>query len=385
MKKLKPFQIASATALILIAGLGLSCNNKAEAQAPPKSEYVFTPLKEIKVLPVTSQGRSGTCWAYSTGSFLESEIMRKTGEAIDLSEMYFVRSAYLMKAQNYVYRQGTARFTEGGLSHDPIVGLREFGLVPESAYSGLLPGKSENNHTDLITELDTAVKRFAIPANKLGAGWRKEIPEIIDKHIGKAPCEFSYKGKIYTPETFLAYTKLNPDDYLTITSFSHLPFYLPVELSIPANWANERFYNLPLDEFIANINHAIQNGYSLALDLDATEPTFTAEIGVMPADTSDRKLALTSIRPEKKIDQQIRQVAFENFETTDDHLIHITGTAKDQKGNLYYKCKNSWGRSAGRRGYVYLSVSYMRMKGISILLHRDGLMPETKSKLSKEI
>ena len=383
MKKFKALPVTIALAVISV--LGISCNNKVEAQAPPKSEYIFTPVKEIKVLPVSSQGRSGTCWAYSTGSFLESEIMRKTGESIDLSEMYFVRSAYLMKTQNYVYRQGTARFTEGGLNHDPILGLREFGLLPESAYSGLLPGKKENNHADLIAELDTAVKRFAAPGNRLGAGWRQEIPQIMDKHMGKAPNEFTYKGKSYTSATFLTYTTLNPDDYLTITSFSHLPFYRPVELSIPANWANERFYNLPLDEFIANIDHAIANGYSLALDLDATEPTFTAEIGVMPADTNDRKAAITSIRPERKVDQQMRQAAFENFETTDDHLIHITGTAKDQSGNLYYKCKNSWGRSAGRRGYVYLSVAYMRMKGISVLLHKDGLMPETRSKLSKGI
>ncbi|WP_449437043.1 C1 family peptidase [Pedobacter steynii] len=385
MKKYEGLLIANAIAFILISALGVSCNNEVEAQAPPKSEYAFTSIKEIKVLPVTSQGRSGTCWAYSTGSFLESEIIRKTGESIDLSEMYFVRSAYLMKAQNYIYRQGTSRFTEGGLSHDPIVGLREFGLVPESAYSGLLPGKNENNHAELIAELDSTVKRFAAPANKLGAGWRKKIPEIMDKHMGKTPEEFVYHGKTYTAESFLAYTKLDPDDYLTITSFSHLPFYREVELSIPANWANERFYNVPLDEFIANIDHAITKGYSLALDLDATEPTFTAEIGVIPADTNDRKVAVTSIRPEKKVDQKMRQAAFENFETTDDHLIHITGTAKDQFGNLYYKCKNSWGRSAGRRGYVYLSVAYMRMKGISVLLHKDGLLPETKLKFNKKI
>jgi len=365
-------------AMLLLWG-GMANLQDTTAQSAPKSKYIFTAVRDIKVLPVASQGRSGTCWAFSTGSFLESEIIRLTGNAIPLSKMYFVRAAYLRKAQNYIYRQGTARFSEGGLSHDPILGLSTFGLVPESAYSGLLPGKYEHNHAELIAELDTAVKKYA--TKKLGAGWRKEIPEILNRHIGDAPETFSYQGKNYTPESFLAFSKLNPDDYITLTSFSHLPFYHRVELSIPANWANERYYNLPLEEFIENIDHAIDNGFSLALDLDATESGFNAEIGIIPENAQDQKAALISPRPEKSVSQQTRQEAFENFETTDDHLLHITGTAKDQNGNLYYKCKNSWGRSAGRRGYVYLSVAYMRMKGISVLLHKDGLTSKTREKL----
>lgn len=352
------------------------------AQDQPVSKYVFTDLKEIPVLPVANQGRSGTCWAFSTGSFLESEILRLRGESIPLSKMYFVRSAYQMKAQNYIYRQGTSRFTEGGLAHDPIIGLTEFGLMPEANYTGLLGGAKFHDHGRMFTELEAAAKKFAVPANKLGAGWRQEIPAILDRHMGNIPGEFSYKGKTFTPASFLNYIRLVPGDYITITSFTHLPMYRAVELSIPANWANQRYYNLPLDEFMENVTGAINAGFSLVLDIDASEPTFSAELGVLPESEQDSKLILTEIRPEKKVSQEMRQAAFENFDTTDDHLVHITGMAKDQLGNLYFKCKNSWGRKAGRNGYLYLSIPYVRMKGISVLLHKDGLNPSTVRKLN---
>lgn len=332
-------------------------------QAWAQTDYVFTDIRENKALPITSQGHSGTCWSFSTASFLESEIIRMKGEQIKLSEIYFVRSAYMLKAQNYIFRQGTARFTEGGLSHDPIMSLNEFGLMPKSAYTGLLGRNKVHEHAKMYEQLDSTVKRYADPTNKLGTGWRQVLPAIMDRYLGKVPETFEYEGKTYTAKTFLTYTGLNPDDYLTLTSFTHIPFYKSFVLSIPANWANGLFYNLPLDDFIANIDHAIDAGFTLALDLDGTEPTFNAEMGVLPGLT---------------VTQQMRQDAFENFATTDDHLVHIVGKAKDQHGNIYYKCKNSWGPAAGRNGFLYLSVAYMRMKGISVLLHKNGLTDATK-------
>lgn len=361
-----------------------ACNHTPEKPAEPeprKSNYIFSPIMEMQALPVTNQNSSGTCWSFSTTSFLESEIIRLKGEKIDLSEIYFVRCAYVLKARNYILRQGTARFTEGGLNHDPVISAVEFGLLPQAEYTGLINGNTEHNHSGLIKELESTVKRYADPANKLGAAWKSVVQEKLDSFLGKVPDEFQYGGKTFTPLSFLAYTKLQPEDYITITSFTHAPFYKPFVLSIPANWANEQFYNLPLDEFILNIDHAIDSGFSLALDIDGTEPTFSAEIAVLPEKEEDSKLILTDVRPEKKVTQQMRQDAFENFSTTDDHLVHITGKVKDQYGNIYYKAKNSWGPKAGREGFLYLSVAYMRMKAISVLLHKDGLADSTRSRL----
>lgn len=385
MKKLPLFALLCLLLLPFIE----ACNSKPpKAAAPPprKSHYVFSSVKEMAALPVIDQNSSGTCWSFSTASFLESEIIRLKGEKIDLSEMYFVRCAYLLKARNYILRQGTARFTEGGLNHDPIISSAVFGALPQSVYTGLIDGKTRHNHFKMFRELETTVKKYADPANKLGTGWKKEVPSILDRFMGKVPDQFQYQGKTYTPVSFLAYTQLNPDDYLTITSFTHVPFYKPFVLSIPANWADERFYNLPLDEFMANIDHAIEGGFSLALDLDATGPTFSSEqgIAVLPESAEDNELILTEARPEKKVTQEMRQYAFENFETTDDHLMHITGKMKDQYGNCYYKAKNSWGPASGRQGFIYLSVAYLRMKGISVLLHKNGLADSTRRKLLKD-
>jgi len=372
--------------LFLLPILLWACHHKADKPDTPKlpeSKYIFTPVAEMPALPVTDQCSSGTCWGFSTASFLETEIMRIKGEKIKLSEMYFVRGAYLLKAQNYILRQGTARFTEGGLNHDPVISSSFFGLLPESAYTGLINGQTRHNHFKMFEELEDSVKRYANPANKLGTAWKQMVPRILDKYMGSVPDSFRYNNNMYTAKSFLAYTKLNPDNYITITSFLNVPFYKPFVLSIPANWANQQYLNLPLDEFIANINHAIHTGYSLALDIDGTEPTFPAEQGVtlLPADTADNRLILTEYRPEKQVTQQMRQDAFENFQTTDDHLMHITGLVKDQNGHLYYKCKNSWGPGAGRNGYMYLSNAYMRMKGISVLLHKEGLADTTRLKL----
>lgn len=381
---MKKVQLFILLAVFLLPAI-FSCNHTpSKAALPPrKSNYIFSPIKDIPALPVLDQNSSGTCWSFSTTSFLESEIIRLKGEKVDLSEMYFVRSACLLKAQNYILRQGTARFTEGGLNHDPIISLNEFGLLPQSEYTGLINGNTLHNHSKMYEALESTVKKYANPANKLGAGWRQQVPSQLDSFLGKVPDEFRYNGKVYTPVSFLAYTKLNPDDYLTITSFTHIPFYKSFVLSIPANWANEQFYNLPLNEFIENIDHAIDAGFSLALDLDGTEPTFNAELGVWPEKEEDGELILTEVRPEMKVTQAMRQDAFENFSTTDDHLVHIVGTVKDQHGNCYYKAKNSWGPAAGREGFIYLSTPYLKMKGISVLLHKDGLTDSTAHKLKK--
>jgi bleomycin hydrolase len=337
----------------------LACNNALEkASPPPRSDLTFTPVMDLPTLPVGDQAHSGTCWSFATTSLLESEIIRLKGEQVDLSEMYFVRCAYIQKAQNYILRQGSARFTEGGLSHDPILSAMQFGMLPQSAYNGLLHGATAHDHAPVMHVLENAVKQQ-------GPVWKTTIPAILDSCLGKVPASFEYAGKTYTPGSFMAYTQLNPVDYITITSFSHVPFYKPFVLSIPANWANERFYNLPLEEFMANIDHALDAGFTLSLDLDGTEKTFLVEEGI-------------GTWPDSTITQQMRQDAFEHFTTTDDHLMHISGKVKDQYGHIFYKCKNSWGATAGKQGFMYLSIPFMKMKAISVLLHKDGLLNDTR-------
>jgi len=201
--------------------------------------------------------------------------------------------------------------------------------------------------------------------------------------MGKNPTEFTYEGKKYTPQTFFESTKLNPKDYVTISSFTHEPFYKPFLLDIPDNFSNGLFYNMPLDEFIQNIDNALDNGYTLSLDADVSEATFGRKngIAVIPQNEGDASAILTEIKPEKNITPEYRQSQFENFSTTDDHLMHIVGKVKDQKGNMYYKVKNSWGTKSGYDGYYYMSVPYMKLKAISVLLHKDGLSAKTKTSL----
>lgn len=353
----------------LLLFLLLACNHEPRKIAvPPGSGLTFTQVMDLPVLPVGDQGHSGTCWSFATTSLLESEIIRIKGEQIDLSEMYFVRCAYLQKAQNYILRQGTARFSEGGLSHDPILSAMQFGMLPADEYTGLIKGHTKHDHAKMMEVLETVVKLNADPANQSGPAWKTRVPAILDSCLGKVPASFVYQGKDYTPLSFMAYTQLHPEDYVTITTFSHVPFYKPFVLSIPANWAYERFYNLPLEEFMANIDHALDAGFSLSLDLDGTEKTFLVEEGV-------------GMWPDQNITQQMRQAAFENFTTTDDHLMHISGKVKDQYGNIFYKCKNSWGATAGKQGFMYLSIPFMKMKAISVMLHKDGLTDTTRHKL----
>lgn len=337
--------------------------------APQATPYTFDVISEVKALPVINQHASGTCWAFSTTSFLESEINRIKGEWIDLSEMYFVRNAYIFKTRNYIMRQGTARFTEGGCNHDPLITLAEYGLVPQAFYTGHVNGDTIYDHRKLIKKLEPKLKSYADPKNKLGTGWKTDIPVILDDFMGKTPGAFFYTENHYTPMSFLGHTLLNPDDYINISSFTHAPLDQPFILNIPANWANEMYYNLSLEEYMANIDHALDSGYSLTIDLDMSEKGFSINHGI------------AILAPGTIVTSESRQSDFENFVTTDDHNMHLLGKVKDQRGDVYYKCKNSWGQSLGIGGFFYLSASYVKMKSISVLLHKEGLTDVTRKKL----
>lgn len=350
-------------------------------------KYEFQTVKDIEAEPVISQGSTGTCWSFSSTSFLESEIIRISGKKIDLSEMYNVRHTYPKKAWNYVMRQGKAQFGEGGLNHDVINSARIAGIVPQSIYPGLVGTNTKYDHSKMVSELETVVKKHANPEVKLDPKWKSEISTILDNYMGENISEFTFEGKKYTPKSFLEMTQLKLDDYVTITSFTNEPFYKTFILDIPDNFSNGSFYNLPLDEFVNNIDNALEKGYTLALDADVSEKTFSSKYGiaVIPENESDEKMILTELKTEKKITPEFRQQEFENYNTMDDHLMHIVGKVKDQKGNMYYKVKNSWGsdeKYIAHEGYIYMSVPYLRLKAISVLVHKDALLKNTKKELS---
>lgn len=365
--------------LFFIAFLAFSFSVNAQ-------KYEFQTVIDLETEPVTSQGKSGTCWSFSSTSFLEAEIIRITGKHIDLSEMYNVRETYPKKAWVYIMRQGKAQFSEGGLNHDVINSAKSSGLVPYSVYSGLTNNSKRYDHSVMIAELKIVIEKYADPSLKIGTNWKNEVNEILDKYIGEKVNEFTFEGERYTPKSFLEMTQLKLDDYISLTSFTNEPYYSNFILDIPDNFSNGSFYNLPLNEFVNNIDHALEKGYTIAMDADVSENTFSSEYGiaVIPENLKDEKSILIEIKPEKKITQNLRQQEFENFNTKDDHLMHIVGKVKDQKDNIYYKIKNSWGNNPnyiGHEGYIYMSDSYLKLKVISVLFHKNALLESTKNAL----
>ena len=363
---------------IVLASLTIS------AQEP----YKFTEVIDLEATPVISQGRTGTCWSFSSTSFLESEVIRLTGKEVDLSEMYTVRNTYPKKAENYVMRQGKAQFSEGGLAHDVINSVANYGLVPQEAYSGLFADETSHNHAEMVAVIASMVETYVDnPGRKLSKKWRKAVDAVLSTYIGSNPTSFTYEGKSYTPTSFRDMLKIVPEDYISITSFTQAPFYSEFILNIPDNWSYGSFYNVPLDEMMAAIDNALETGYTVELDCDVSERTFSSKDGVavIPQNSDHNKLALQGVYPEMKISQEYRQDEFENFTTTDDHLMHITGLLRDQNGTKYYKVKNSWGTDASRNangGYVYFSEAYMRLKAISITVHKEAVPKDTSKKLN---
>tara|TARA_R100000935_G_scaffold58415_2_gene95342 strand:+ start:15115 stop:16236 length:1122 start_codon:yes stop_codon:yes gene_type:complete len=358
------------------------------ATVSAQEAYKFTPQIDLETTPVISQGRTGTCWSFSSTSFLESEIIRLTGKKVDLSEMYTVRNTYPKKLENFVMRQGKAQFSEGGLAHDVMNSVADYGIVPNEAYSGLFKNETGHNHAELVAVLKAMAETYIDnPARKLSKKWKPATEAVLDTYLGENLMQFTYEGKQYTPASFREAMKIVPQDYVTITSFSHAPFYSEFILNIPDNWSYGSFYNVPLDEFTTSIDHALSKGFTVELDCDVSERTFSSKDGVavIPKDEENNIKALQGVYPEMTISQEYRQDEFENFTTTDDHLMHITGTLVDQNGTKYYKVKNSWGTDEARNangGYVYFSEAYMRLKAISITVHKDAVPKNTAKKLN---
>ena len=342
-------------------------------------QYEFTTVIDIPASSVKSQGKTGTCWSFSTSSFLESEIKRLSGLDIDISEMYIVRTTYDDKAWNYTMRQGNAQFSEGGLAHDLMNAVSKNGLVPQEAFTGLFGEQIIYDHTKIVPELKDVLDRY-IKEDSTVTNWKKQTKVILDKNIGAYVKTFEYNGKTYTPNEFLNITKLIPDNYVTLTTFTHRPYYSKFILDIPDNFSYGSFYNIPLNEYMNVMNAALKSGYTIELDIDVSEPTFSQKTGVaiIAKNKEENKKGLTEIIEELVITPDFRQAEFENYNTTDDHLMHITGIVKDQNGNIYYKVKNSWGTDVANGGYIYISDNYMQLKSISIMIHKDAIPTKFK-------
>jgi bleomycin hydrolase len=349
-----------------------------------KTTYQFTTIKNNSAGATEDQCATGTCWSFATISFLESEIIRLGNKPVDLSEMFNVRVNYPKKADSYVRYQGKQQFGPGGLSHDVINVLRDYGIVPEASFSGLPAGQKEYDHAALDAILENILKTV-LDKNLQAEGpeWKKSIDAVLDNYVGKMPANFDYEGKSYTPASFRDAMKLNANDYVNITSFSHHPFYQDFVLEVPDNWAKGSFKNVPLEEFQQILDNAIDKGFTICWDADVSEKGFSFKngVGILPDDNVAKEELFTKIVQEKKVTQENRQAEFDKQKTTDDHLMHIVGKAKDQNGNLYYLVKNSWGAGNLYNGYQYVSLNYILMKTVSIVLHKDGIPQALKSKI----
>ena len=389
-----------ALCLALTAGAQTADTTSAEG-------YRFTDTKIIPTTAVKDQSRSGTCWCFSTLSFLESEILRAGGPALHLSEMWIVRHSFMDKAEKYVRMHGTINFAEGGASHDVTEGIKAHGIVPFEVYPGLNYGTEKPDFHELSVVLkaylDAVVKTGDKSGKALSTAWKRGFDAILDEYFGPLPETFTYEGKEYTPETFAAQLPIDLDNYIDISSFTHHPFYTQFLIEVPDNWMWGTVYNVPLDEMMQIIDHALEQGYTVSWGTDVSEKGFsrTKAIGIVPeADTEsmsgteaerwgkltdkEKEAALYKFdKPgkERTITQQMRQTAFDNYETTDDHGMLIMGTATDQAGNRYYKVQNSWNVLPPYDGFWYFSRPFVAYKTTSIMVNKQALPKEIARKL----
>ncbi|MCS6930260.1 MAG: C1 family peptidase [Saprospiraceae bacterium] len=356
----------------------------AHAQKP--EPYEFKPVKILSASSVKDQQRTGTCWSFAAASLLESELMRTNKGAHDLSEMYTVRCIYRQKCENYVRRLGAAQFGQGGLIHDKLNAIQRYGLVPESVYPGRKDLNKPLDHGALEATLKRLCDTFIAQAkrNELADNWLAQIERVLDDEFGPVPTTFVYEGVQYTPTSFRDFLGIKPEHYVHLTSFTHHPFWTYFVLEIPDNFANGQYYNLPLNDLMRCLNHALQRGYTVAWDADISNPGFSAKEGLAIVPDVDWKnktpeqvaAVFKYWEPEKVITQEMRQKAFDRLETQDDHLMHITGIVNETHGGLFYVVKNSWGEISERKGYLYASDAYVRMNTISLTMHVNALPPD---------
>ena len=393
----------------MLFAMTMSATIHAQESGKKENEegFVFTTVKENPITSIKNQNRAGTCWCYSTMAFLESELLRMGKGEYDLSEMFTVYNTYLDRADAAVRTHGDVSFSQGGSFYDVIYGMEAFGLVPEEEMRpGVTYGDTLSNHTELSALADAMVAAVAkgklrkLQSDENNAMlWKKAVAAVHEIYLGKAPEKFTYKGKEYTPQSFYKSTGLNPSDYVSLTSYTHRPFYTQFPIEVQDNWRHGLSYNLPIDELMEVFDNAINTGYTIAWGSDVSESGFTRDgVAVMPDNDKVQELSgsdmahwlklkpeekklNTKPQPQKWCTQEERQLAYDNYETTDDHGMQIYGIAKDQEGNEYYMVKNSWGTSNKYEGIWYASKAFVRYKTMNIVVHKDALPKAIKAKL----
>lgn len=374
-------------------------------QTPPdqgNGGYVFTDVKINDVTPVKNQASSGTCWSFGTLAAVESQLMKEGKGETDLAEMWIVRNAYFEKVKNYIRMRGNANLGAGGVASDIPYIIERYGIVPEEVYPGLNYGTETHNHG----EIDGIIKAFAdamIKSRKPTIAWENALNAILDTYFGERPENFTYKGKQYTPKSFASAMGIVPSDFIQISSFTHHPFYQTFVLEVPDNWTWDRVYNVPIEELEGIIDAVLEKGYTVSWASDVSERGYQYNKGFAVVPTTNVEDLSTTEKarwttytaeelnrmttqmegpmPELKITQELRQQAFDNFETTDDHSMQIVGVAKDQNGTKFYKVKNSWGQGGAYGGYFYASVPYVLYKTTAVFVNKNVIPDATAKKL----
>ena len=371
--------------LFIIASLALLGTGAwAQDNKAPKG-YVFTTVDSLPITSIKDQANSGTCWSFSSIGFFESELIRLGKGEHDLAEMFVVHKTMEDRAKAAVRLHGDIEFAQGGSFYDVVYCWKNYGMVPQEVMPGIMYKSDRINHTEL-----TAVAKAYVDAlaksnlKKLTDVWQKGFSGIYDAYIGECPEKFTYNGKEYTPQSYAQSLGLNMDDYVSLTSFTHHPFYEQFIIEIQDNWRWGQSYNLPLDEFMAVMHNAIKTGYTFAWGADVSETGFLRSkpaVCVIPSEEDKENKILREPGEEMTITQEMRQEAYDNWETTDDHGMQIFGIAKDQNGKEYFMVKNSWNTTAGNNGIWYASDAYVAYKTMNILVHKDALPKDIKKKL----
>ena len=391
------------TLLALMAIGATAQEKKAEKNV---NKPVFTVVRENKITSIKNQSRSGTCWDYSTLSFFEAEILKKTGKTYDLCESFVANKTYMDRAIQVVRLHGDCQFSEGGSSFDPLYCLENYGICPENAmpFVGSLYGDSLNNYNEffsLMTPYVTAVAKS--DSKKLSSQWKAGLQGILDAYLGKCPEKFTYEGKSYTPKSFAASLGIDANDYTSITSYTHHPFWKGFAVEVQDNWRNPLSWNLPMEDMMRIIDNAVMNGYTIAWGGDVSEDGFTRDGLAYNTDTkkvqsltgSDmaRWLKLTKTQKNSMIDslgcnvpeiiptQKMRQERYDNWELTDDHGMLIYGIAKDQNGKEYYMVKNSWGEAGEYKGIWYMTKNFIAANTMDFMVNKNAIPNDIRKKL----
>jgi bleomycin hydrolase len=356
-----------------------------------KEAFNFTTVINLTNTSIKNQGSSGTCWSYATNSFLESEMIKNGKTPVDLSDIYSARCVYIEKGRNYVRMHGALTLGEGGATHDVINMYAKYGALPEEVYSGLNYGTNINKLGEMSAILKGVLDAvISNPNGKLTPNWLTAYTAVIDSYLGEVPEKFTYNGKTYTPKSFAdEVVGINPEDYIELSSLKDQAPYKPFVMPVPDNWSFDQVYNVGLTDLTDIVDNALNKGYTIAWATDVSEKGFSWKNGIAYVPQRDYSLMsnkekenlFNGPKPELTITEEMRQEAFDNYETTDDHGMHIIGLAKDQNGKEYYIVKNSWGLSNDYNGYLYVTKAFVQYKTTSIFLNKKGLPQNIKQKL----